>query len=523
MKFTNPDDLFDRPSLSANDIRYRTDRIDLHDIRQVGTRDVNVNGAILVANVKEVTYRPRKEPNTYDYDVISNVDILNKTQIGSLRRSITFDAICKFMMSPVRNELKCSGVRVGGDDLVYPISDDGRAVATLPPRCGVVGRSVSTPQCLSGLLFKHAQPLIKTNYPLPQPGSVWPSDAVDETFYPTPVKNKIPDDVLVRMTSSGIADQNVENITHKMEILDFRLAADTFPRLKLDPNKKLDILDNKYIKCDFNNGTSVSGLEVGVINKPDFDYATYYRGFILNLNKTPTNNGYWNQSMVPVSLSGGHTSGVVWPIHEKFICNNKHFRILYDRKRANGEYLQAWAGGGMYSPFNGDPSEPEAGMLAAGDSREHGFKLPETSCIWAIEGNNNYIEIDVDVESSIFIGGSKAMSQKHVALVSFLGEGNTVVIRLNERLKFYGNYKSGMNSGVNFYVMACTNSLKNTVYILTNSGTDLSDKLIFDSASLPSADQRMLRGVLYINPPHGYATNIATVFPLRRDPIYHGP
>lgn len=408
MKFTNPDDLFDRPSLSANDIRYRTDRIDLHDIRQVGTRDVNVNGAILVANVKEVAYRPRKEPNTYDYDVISNVDILNKTQIGSLRRNIIFDAICKFMMSPVRNELKCSGVRVGGDDLVHPISDDGRAAATLPPRCGVVGRSVS-------------------------------------------------------------------------------------------------------------------GLEVGVINKPDFDYATYYRGFILNLNKTPTNNGYWNQSMVPVSLSGGHTSGVVWPIHEKFICNNKHFRILYDRKRANGEYLQAWAGGGMYSPFNGDPSEPEAGMLAAGDSREHGFKLPETSCIWAIEGNNNYVEIDVDVESSIFIGGKKALSQKHVALVSFLGEGNTVVIRLKDRLKFYGNYKSGMNSGVNFYVMACTNSLKNTVYILTNSGTDLSDKLIFDSASLPSADQRMLRGVLYINPPHGFANNIAAVFPLRRDPIYHGP
>ena len=523
MNFTNPDDLFDHPSLNPGNIQSRVDRIEINEVRQVGARDININGAILTANVKELKYKPKREPNGYDYRLITGVDILNKTQIGAHRRSIVLDAICAFMMRPSLSNDKCSGIRIGGDDIVYPVSDDGRSVASVLSKCGAVGRGINTPQGLSGLLFKHAQPLLKTNYPLPQPNSVWPSSTIDESPYPTPVKNRIPGDAVVRLTSSDIAGQDVAVIGHKMEILDMRLTANTFPRLKVDPNKKLDIFDNKYLKLNFDNGINTSDIELGIVNKPDFDYGTYYRGYLCNLNTVQTRDGYWCQLMTPTRIDSGNMSGTVWPIHEKFVCSNKHFRIVYDRKRANGEYMQIWSGGGMYSPFKGDPSEPDVGSLAAGDSPEHGYKLPETSCIWAIEGNNNYVEIDIEHDSSIFIGGKKSLSAKHVALVGFLGEGNTVVIRLGGQLKFYGNYRSDTDNGVQFYVMACTNSLKNTVYILSNAGTNLVDRLRFDPASLPSARQQMLRGVMHIDPPSGLSTITPATFPLPKDPIYHGP
>ena len=63
-------------------------------------------------------------------------------------------------------------------------------------------------------------------------------------------------------------------------------------------------------------------------------------------------------------------------------------------------------------------------------------------CLWAIEGDNNYVEIDLDYGGNVYVNNVDPTVLRYLSLVGIRGTGNVVVIRLRRELKFYGNPNS---------------------------------------------------------------------------------
>lgn len=150
--------------------------------------------------------------------------------------------------------------------------------------------------------------------------------------------------------------------------------------------------------------------------------------------------------------------------------------------------------GDAYNPFRGDRFSPRIGDLAVGDNPDQDRFLPRFMALWAIEGNNNYVEIDIDDGANLYVKNSDA-NERYFALTSIRGTGNVVVIRLKHPLWFYGNSKNG-NSAIAWFTMISNNPDKNVVYILGPKDQNISESLLFNTETNKSDRRRMLLGCL---------------------------
>ena len=497
MKFTNPDDVFSNVPMDNDGIRQYTDTINFVDHTDLGERIVTLNGARLKVKriAKDLKINRRYNEANKSNPMVGR-NLLDKTNVTQLRTQALVGGTLKYLLSGGAGSY-VTGVKVGGDNFHRHFNDDGVGNAGYGSGYNVVGRPAHWASYLSDKLLEVADPVLMTNLPYLQPNEVWPSTQIDTTPYPTSMSSRIGTDLNVKMTSANIPGKEISDLTFRVELNDVNLNIEDFPRLDINPNKKFGPFQYKtYIvnwdKANLKIVSSVGDRDKTTTEK--IDYGVLQRGILANYNETLYSGAHWMQSLLATAHPANGGMQMVYPICEQFTLSNAHFRISYSQYSSDLPRLSFGMSGNAYNPFRGDRFSPRIGDLAVGDNPDQDRFLPRFMALWAIEGNNNYVEIDIDDGANLYVKNSDA-NERYFALTSIRGTGNVVVIRLKQPLWFYGNSKNG-NSAIAWFTMISNNPDKNVVYILGPKGQNISESLLFNTETNKSDRRRMLLGCL---------------------------
>lgn len=506
MKFTNPNDVFANVPMDNVGLSQYAGTVDFVNQVTLGERTVTLNGARLkVKRVAKDLKINRRATEANRSNPMIGKNLLDKTNVTQLRTQVLIGGTLKYLTNNDHGPY-ISGIKVGGDNFHRHFNDDGVSNAGYGSGYNVVGRPSDRASYLSDKLLELADPILMTNLPYLQPNEVWPSTQIDLAPYPTSISSRIGTDLNIKMTSANIPGKEISDLIYRIEVNDVRLNIDDFPRLDVDPNKKFGPFQHKYTIFNWdeaNRVPTVAAVDRDKTTTEKIDYGILRRVFIGNFNEAKFGNAHRMQDQVATYHAPREANRACYPFCENFRVSNAHFRIQYNRFANDIPDMTFQIGGGSFDPFRGNKAKPGVGELGIGSYYEDGKTLPRYMCLWAIEGNNNYVEIDLDDGGGIYVNNVSTDRTRHLSLVSIRGTGNVVVIRLKRELKFYGNSQS-TDGAVAFYTMVSNNPDKNVVYILGPKNQNISESLIFDEATIKDPLRRMLLGCLHMDLRNSY-------------------
>ena len=501
MKFTNPNDVFTNVPMDNIGLSQYIGTIDFVNHVNLGERIVTSNGARLkVKHVAKDLKINRRYTESNRSNPMIGKNLLDKTNVTQLRTQALVGGTFKYLTRNERGPY-ISGVKVGGDNFHRHFNDDGISNAGYGSGYNAVSRPGDRPSYLSDKLLEIADPILMTNLPYLQPNEVWPSTQVDTAPYPSAISSRIGTNLSLKMTSANIPGKELSDLIFRVEMNDVSLNMEDFPRLDIDPNKKFGPFQHKHAIFNWdaaNRVATLAAMDRDKTTAEKIDYSILRRVFLGNFNETKSGNSHQMQDQVATYHLPRWANKVCYPFCENFKVSNAHFRIQYNRYAKDLPDMMFQIGGGALDPFKGNKAKPGIGDLGIGSNYEEGKALPRYMCLWAVEGDNNYVEIDLDDGGGIYVNNVVTGQTRHLSLVSIRGTGNVVVIRLKRELKFYGNSNSS-DGAVAFWTMTSNNPDKNVVYILGPKNQNISESLVFDGASIKDPMRRKLLGCIHMD------------------------
>ena len=500
MKFTNPNDVFANVPMDNVGLSQYAGTVDFVNEVNLGERTVTLNGTRLkVKRVAKDLKINRRYTEASKSNPMIGKNLLDKTNVTQLRTQALFGGMLEHLTDGGYNSY-VTGVKVGGDNFHRHFTDDGVRNAGYGSGYNVVGRPANIPSYLSDKLLEVADPILMTNLPYLQSGEVWPSTQLDSAPYPTSISSRIGTDLNIKMTSANIPGKEISNLIHRVEMNDVRLNIEDFPRLDVNPGKKFGPFQHKAYLIDWDEANlKIVGFEVNKdkTTTEKIDYSVLQRGILANYNAILYSNAHRMQSLLATAHPANGAMQVCYPVCESFTLSNAHFRISYSQYSSESPHMAFGMAGNAYNPFRGDRYNPGIGDLAVGDNPEQDRFLPKFMALWGIEGDNNYIEIDIDDGANIYVK-NRDNNVRYFALTHIRGAGNVIVIRLRRPLTFYGNSQAG-NAAIAWFTMISNNPDKNVVYILGPKNQHISESLRFNAETNKSSRRNMLLGCLNMN------------------------
>lgn len=500
MKFTNPNDVFTNIPMDTMGIVDFVDTLTFVNQVDLGEQTVTLNGARLkVKRVGADVRINRRLGERGNSNPLVGRNLLDKVNITQMRTQALVGGLFKYLMGETLNA-RVTGIKVGGDNFHRHFNNDGIGNAGYGSGYNAVSRPSNSLSYLSDKLLEVANPTLMTNLPYLQPNEVWPSTQIDTAPYPTSISSRIGTDLNLKMTSANIPGKELSELAYRTEFNNVRLNIEDFPRLDVNPNKKFGPFEHKYAIFNWDEANRV--VTLAAVNRDKtttekIDYGILRRVFLGNFNEAKFGNAHRMQDQVVTNHAPREANKVCYPWCENFKLSNAHFRIQYNRFAKDLPDMIFQIGGG-YDPFRNNRAKPGVGELGIGSNVEEGKTLPRYMCLWAIEGDNNYVEIDLDDGGGIYVNNISTDRTRHLSLVSIRGTGNVVVIRLKRELKFYGNSNSS-DGAVAFWTMASNNPDKNVVYILGPKNQNISESLVFDESSIKDPMRRKLLGCIHMD------------------------
>lgn len=508
MKFTTPNDVFANVPMDNVGISQYAGTVDFVNQVTLGERTVTLNGARLkVKRVAKDLKINRRATEANRSNPMIGKNLLDKTNVTQLRTQALIGGTLKYLTNNDRGPY-ISGIKVGGDNFHRHFNDDGVSNAGYGSGYNVVGRPSDRASYLSDKLLELADPILMTNLPYLQPNGVWPSTQIDLAPYPTSISSRIGTDLNIKMTSANIPGKEISDLIYRIEMNDVRLNVDDFPRLDINPNKNFGPFEHKYAIFNFdgdNEHVELSARDRDKTTAEKIDYGVLHRMVLGNYNERIV--GRYNSQQMHDQLPIGHNpreaNRVCYPICENFKLSNAHFRIQYNQYSPSIPETSLRIGGATFDPFKGLKYTPGIGDLGIGSNYPKGKYLPRYMCLWAIEGDNNYVEIDLDYGGNVYVNNVDPTVLRYLSLVGIRGTGNVVVIRLRRELKFYGNPNSD-DGAVAVFTMTSNHPDKNVVYILGPKNQNISESIIFNEETFKNRMRRTLFGCIEMDLQHSY-------------------
>ena len=501
MNFTNPNDVFVDIPMDNTGLNQFISTVTFVNQVDLGERTVSFNGARVKVKRLGLDYKiTRQFGTTTSTNPLVNSNLLDKRNLNQLRTQALVGGLLNYSTG---NGGRISGVKVGGDNFHRHFNDDGLGNAGYGSGFNIVSRPGNRVSCLSDKLLELTDPITTTNLPYLQAGEVWPSTNVDTTPYPASISSRIGNHLQLKMSSSTIPGKELSELTFHTEMNTINLDIDSFPRLDINPNKNFGPFDYRYIIANWHPSNSrITYLAIGR-QRPTtekIDYGTFHRIVLGNYNESTaeTDGVHMLHNQLVSIYQAGDNTGLCYPCCENFNVSNAHFRIVYDRASKQYPNYQVGDVGYGLNTFRANIYNPNSYSLALGSTYEDGNYLPRYMCLWAIEGDNNYVEIDLEDDNFIFVHNEDASVTRYVSLVGIRGTGNVVVIRLKRSLRFYGNQKI-YNGGVVFSTMTSNNPYRNVVYILGPKNQNISGSILFNDATIRDPMSRILNGCIHMD------------------------
>lgn len=502
MKFTNPNDVFANVPMDNVGLRQYSDTITFVNQVDLGERTVTLDGTRLkVKRVAKDLKINRRYGEANRSNPMTGKNLLDKVNVTQLRTQALLGGTFKYLCGGGYSSY-VTGVKVGGDNFHRHFNEDGLSNAGYGSGYNVICRPGDRVSYLSDKLLEVADPTLMTNLPYLQQNEVWPSTNVDIAPYPTSISSKIGTDLNLKLTSAYIPGKEINDLIYRIEMNDVNLSVDSFPRLDINPNKKFGPFQHKYAIFDWddeNRQVTLVASNRDNTTAAAIDYSVLQRGVLANYNERTSGSGaHLMQNQVVTYHAPREANKVCYPVCENFRVSNAHFRIQYSRYGSDSPRLVLGMIGNAFDPFKGDRLSPGIGDLAIGANQEAGRFLPRYMCLWAFEGDNNYVEIDLDDGANVYIKNVVTDRPRFLSLVSIRGTGNVIVIRLKRPLVFFGNPQAS-DGGVVYFTMTSNNPDRNVVYILGPDNQNISESIVFNEETNKNALRRVLNGCIHMN------------------------